>query len=333
MIRALVDAAEHSGVPAHALLHAAQLDVKRLTDPFGRFEFAEWEALQILALDMAGDPAFGLHIVERCSDAAFDLLARLAPHAPTLRDAVALCSQFGDLLVSGSHVSLEEDARYARVRYAFRRLSPRADRMHAEHAVTGFFRLIRVFAGKNVPLRRACFEHPAPSYREEYRRTFGTSERFDQPFTGLEFDRRVLDVRHLHQQPRIYALLREEAQRMLDSLATSEGYADRARHYLMAQSPSRIPKMNVAASALGISARSLRRHLAAEGVSYRALVQERLKEAAVRVLRASGGSVQEAARVTGFSDSASFHRAFKQWTGVNPTAYRLTSHSESSPRT
>jgi AraC-like DNA-binding protein len=322
MIRALVDATERSGVSTQALLQRAKLGEERLTDPFGRFEFDEYEALQTGALDLTRDDALGLHTIEHSSEAAFDLLARLVPHAPTLRDAVGLCSQFGALLLSGSHVVLEEEVEVARIRYAFRRLSPRVDRMHAEVAVAGFCRLLRVFAGKKVPLRRASFEHSAPDYRGEYRRVFGGAERFDQAFTGVEFERTLLDARHLHQQPRIYSLLREEAHRALDSLATGASHADRVRQYLMAQPSSRIPKMQVAASALGISARCLRRRLAAEGVCYRELVHERLKETATLVLRTPGGSVQEAARATGFSDSAAFHRAFKQWTGVTPTEFR-----------
>ena len=322
MVRALVDATERAGVPTQALLQNSQLDEERLTDPFGRFEFEEYEALQTRALDLTRDEALGLHIVEHGSEAAFDLLARLVPHAPTLRDAVGLCAQFGALLLSSTHVVLEEEIDVARIRYAFRRQSPRVDRMHAEIVVTGFCRLVRVFAGKKVPLRRASFEHPAPHYRAEYMRIFSGAERFDQAFTGIEFERTLLDARHLHQQPRIYSLLREEAHRVLDSLATGASHADRVRQYLMAQPSSRIPKMHVAAGALGMSARSLRRRLAAEGVSYRELVHEKLKEAATHVLRTPGGSVQEAARVAGYSDSAAFHRAFKQWTGVTPTEFR-----------
>ena len=85
--------------------------------------------------------------------------------------------------------------------------------------------------------------------------------------------------------------------------------------------------MAVAARELGISVRSLRRRLAEEGVSYRALVQEKLAEVAIQVLETPGRSVQEAAFATGFSDCTAFHRTFKQWTGVTPAEFQRRSAS------
>lgn len=327
MIRALVGVVEHSGIPKREFLRGTGLDEGRLADPFGRFDFDEYEALCGIALDMTRADSLGLHLGECATEAAFDLLAHLVPHAPTLRDALALCTQFGSLLISGSHVLVEESVDVARIRYAFRRLSPRVDRMHVELALVGFLRLIRVFAGPKALIDRVCFEHAAPCYRREYRRVFEGCERFEQAFNGIEFSRHLLDARHLHQHPRIYSLLHMEAQRTLETVTSGTGHADRVRRYLMTQPASRLPKMAVAARDLGMSGRSLRRRLADEGVSYRDLVRARLEETAAHVLLTPGRSVQEAAWATGFSDSSAFHRAFRQWKGVSPTEFQRKSHA------
>ena len=322
MIRALVDAAARSGVPKQELLRRAEIDEKELDDPFGRFEFDEYEAVYSLALDMTRDEALGLHVIEHCSEAAFDLLPHLLAVAPTPREGFKLCAQFGSLLVSGSHVAIQETADVARIRYSFRRLSPRVDQMHAELSMLGLSRLFHILAGPSAPIDRVSFEHPAPDHRREYQRLFGDSVRFGQPFTGIEFARTLLDVPHRHHQPATYSALRAEAHRQLESQGADPGQVERVRQYLLAQPASRVPKMHVAAGALGMSVRSLRRRLLAEGISYRELVHARLEEAAAHVLRSPGSSVQDAARVTGFSDIAAFHRAFKKWTGVTPTEFR-----------
>ena len=69
-------------------------------------------------------------------------------------------------------------------------------------------------------------------------------------------------------------------------------------------------------------ARTLRRRLAAEGVSFRALRDEALRERAVELLRRPGSAIAEVAFVLGFSDPTAFHRAFRRWTGVTPQAWR-----------
>jgi AraC-like DNA-binding protein len=322
VVRALVEMVERSGVARSDFMRRAGVADERLSDVAARFDLDEFDAIQRLALDVTGDEALGLHLAENASEAAFDVLGHLVSCAPTLREAIDLSSQFGRILFGDTQLFLEEQVGLARIRHDFRRISLRADRMHAEFTVAGLFRLVRTFAGARARIDGAYFEHVAPAHRHEYRRVFEGTERFKQPFTGVVFPRELLGARQLHQHPRLYSLLRDEAQRTLDALAQGAGHADRLKRYLLARPPCRIPNMDVAARELGMSVRSLRRRLAEEGVSYRALVQATLEDAAAQVLRTPGRSVQEAADAAGFSDSAAFHRAFKQWTGLTPTEFR-----------
>jgi AraC-like DNA-binding protein len=73
---------------------------------------------------------------------------------------------------------------------------------------------------------------------------------------------------------------------------------------------------------LAMSARSLQRRLSAEGVTYEALVEETRKEAARRYVAGSTLSLAEIAYLVGYSEPASFHRAFKRWYGVTPEGFR-----------
>src|SRR5262249_5117208 len=85
--RALVEVVEGSGVPRHEFLTKAALSEQRLADGDERFTIQELDAIQRLALDVTRDEALGLHLAERASEAAFDVLGHLVSHAPTLRDA------------------------------------------------------------------------------------------------------------------------------------------------------------------------------------------------------------------------------------------------------
>ena len=80
--------------------------------------------------------------------------------------------------------------------------------------------------------------------------------------------------------------------------------------------------MQAVALALGISVRSLRRRLAAEGRSYQSVESEALATAAKRLLRDERRTIQDTADRMGFADTTAFHRAFKRWTGTTPSAYR-----------
>ena len=79
--------------------------------------------------------------------------------------------------------------------------------------------------------------------------------------------------------------------------------------------------MNVAA-VLGISERSLHRRLAAEGQPFRQLDERVRGRLAERLLGDSDLGLDAIAAQLGYSEAASFSRAFKRWTGLAPSHWR-----------
>lgn len=76
------------------------------------------------------------------------------------------------------------------------------------------------------------------------------------------------------------------------------------------------------AARLGLSTRTLRRRLAAEGVTYKTLVDEVRASLAVELLSSAGLSVEDTAIRLGYAESASFIHAYRRWKGVTPSAHR-----------
>jgi AraC-like DNA-binding protein len=320
-VRALAEAVERAGASREALLAGAGIDPRRLEQVHDRFELREFAALQERALDLTRDEALGLHIAEQTTEASFDLVAHLVMHSPTLREALGLCAQFQRLLIDDARVILRETGAVATLEYEFARSTERSDRMHVEFVAAGLLRLVRTFGPAGVA-RAVWFEHARPTHHREYTRVFGGVERFGQPRTTLAFDRALLDRPQMHQHPALYSMLRAEAERALDRMTAGLRPSDQVREYLLARPPARIPDLATAARDLGVSERSLRRRLAAEATSYRALVRATLETSAGHWLRDPRRSIQETAHALGFSDAGAFHRAFKRWTGMTPKEYR-----------
>ncbi|WP_424753250.1 helix-turn-helix domain-containing protein [Methylobacterium sp.] len=76
------------------------------------------------------------------------------------------------------------------------------------------------------------------------------------------------------------------------------------------------------ADRLGTSSRTLQRHLAGQGVSLRAIVEESRLEIARVLLCKTDLDVQEIAARTGYSTPSGLARAFARWTGCSPRTYR-----------
>ena len=322
LVRAVVEAAERSVATRADLRGRIPFDWHRLEDPETRVEFEQFERVLSAAVAVTGDEALGLHVAEHMPEGAIDLLGHLAAHAPTMRDAVIIASQFTNLALDGVRVTVHDEEDAFVIRYAFPRSTAISDRALAEFLMGGGVRLARSFTGPRVTPRLACFEHERPRPDREYSRIFGDNQRFGQSVTSIAFDREIADRRQMHQHPELLDLLRAEAQRRLDRMATGVRPAMRLRQYLLAMPPSHIPEISAAARDLGMSERSLRRRLTADGTSYRDVVRSALEASAGRMLAQSTHTIKETAVALGFADVAAFHRAFKRWTGMTPGEYR-----------
>jgi AraC-like DNA-binding protein len=76
------------------------------------------------------------------------------------------------------------------------------------------------------------------------------------------------------------------------------------------------------AKALAMSPRSLRRKLEQEDTSFRTLVEEERRDTATQLLSGSDMKLDELAIHLGYTDTASFNRAFRRWMAMSPGEYR-----------
>ena len=77
---------------------------------------------------------------------------------------------------------------------------------------------------------------------------------------------------------------------------------------------------------LGMSTRTLSRKLAAEGTTFRRVLDEARCQLATALLHDRGLSVADIAFFLQYSEAAAFHRSFRRWTGLTPRGFREGVH-------
>jgi len=323
VIRGLLEAFERANIPRERFFEAAGFDPARLDEPDGRITLAEFDAWHELALDLTGDEALGLHMGEMANVTTYNLVASLVAHAGTLRQGVEALIRFHRLMLDRPAVQLIEQDRTATLQYDIAPGNLRGRRFRAELAMTGLYRMVRYFDRTARP-HTVSFEHPEPAHEAEYARIFEGAARFEQSFTGIVIDRELLGAATLNQDREFHAALEAQAEKRVSRLARSMTYAQRVRELLIERGASTRTDMNAVAKALGLSARSLRRRLYDEGISYNTIAEGALATLAKQLLSDEARSIQETAYTMGFSDPSAFYRAFKRWTGTTPKTYRTT---------
>ena len=193
-------------------------------------------------------------------------------------------------------------------------------RFLAEFIVASLCRRTRAFR-PDAQFERVSFAYPAPSYAGEYVRIFERQAQFDQAFTGIVFDRKLMEARAPHEDEELHAAVRAYSTRKLKNLTESTSFASRVQHVLLQQQLPRKTEMRSVAQTFGMSERSLRRRLLEEGTTFAAVVERSLASAAQNCLIDQGLTIQQTAFELGFSDKAAFHRAFKRWTRMTPSEF------------
>ena len=321
LVRGLAELLESAGISRSEFLRLAQLSPGAMESTDARLPRSEIVRLCELALDLAADPALGLHWGERLTDHIFTPVSQLVAHAATLRHAFDSVQQFRRLITDECNFEVHEDGDRVHVRVrTLAGASPRIRRFAMEMFVVSIHRLIRTFGADSRP-EHVDFEYDEPEYLAEYRRIFGSGVRFGQPQTRIVFDRRLMNAVPPHKDDDVHDALQSIALRRISRLTQRTPYSVRVHEHLVQLGPQLRADMGQAANALGISVRSLRRRLDAEGKTFHAIANEAVATVAKHRLRDKQRTIQEVAYDMGFSDASAFHRAFKRWTGLTPRTY------------
>jgi AraC-like DNA-binding protein len=321
MVRALVGAIERAGASRDRFLSAAGIDQRSIDDGDVRLPVGAYLRVIDAALEVSGDPALGLHMGEQARSVMFDVVGPLAEHASTLRQSLESTARYSRLLAAGHEPELHEEGALAVVRFPSLRGDFTAVRLTAEFAMAALLPMLRQFAGEGTRPESVDFAYAAPPHVAEYQRIFGDRVRFGRQLTAMSFPRAWLEQAQLYHSPELYALLKTQADRTLDRLDRDASLRERVERVLTQAEPRQLT-MDEVARQLEMSARSLRRRMLAEGLSYGDLVTRSRINAAKRMLQSPSISIQETAHAMGFASAAAFHRAFKRWTGMTPKQYR-----------
>jgi AraC-like DNA-binding protein len=183
-----------------------------------------------------------------------------------------------------------------------------------------FWQLLAWLAGGKLSAARFDFAFSMPAYAGAYRKIFTAPILFDQQQSAVWFTAEKLLDRVLRDEPSLRAFLAEAPGNVL--VPTRAGtIGARVRHHLQRTQPE-WPDLEACAATLRFSASTLQRRLAREGASFQSLKDELRRDIAIARLTTSPVPLIALSQELGFTDNTAFQRAFKNWTGTTPGAYR-----------
>jgi AraC-like DNA-binding protein len=319
LVMQLVDLVKQWDLSADELLAGCGVDEVEVREPESRVAFAAYLAIVERARVLTGEPGIGFYWGLQMRVSAFGYLGFATLSAPTLRDAIDVVVQFAPLIstamalrleVQGGVASLflDENADFGSVRDVV---------LHAR--LCGLWKVAPLITGRAFDAR-AEIAIPEPAYHARFVHLLPPAT-YGARVTRAIFKAEALDLPLLMADPAALRLARRQCERQLEAVGAAGRLVKTVRRLVWDRSGA-VRDPREIAEAVHLSPRTLRRRLALHGSSLSAILGEERKDRALVLLRSSELSMDRIAEMLGYGSVQNFTRAFRQWTGDTPAAYR-----------
>ena len=307
--------------PAKAL-EFAQITPSQAKKTSAHITALQMERISSFAMHELNDEVLGC-LSRKLPWGTYGMLVRASLTSPTLGVALKRWCRHHGLVADDIELSVEERDGKAHIRL-------RELKDLGEQREFGVLSVLRNLYGvacwlvdSRITLEQVHFAFEAPAHQAVYPLMFQGPVLFG---SAIPISELVMNASYL-----ALPLRRDEAalQRMLETALTLTVLQYRKDRLLLTQVkqalamyPQDTHSAEDLAPLLNLSPRSLHRQLKEEGTSLQVLKDEVRHERAIELLQRTRKPIKQVAESAGFQNEKSFIRAFKQWTGQTPAAFR-----------
>jgi len=321
MTRLAFARALEKGVDVEALLRKAGLSRIQIEDPHARISVRS----QVLFLDLVAkaldDDLLGFHLSQNFDLRMIGLLYYVLASSETLGEALGRVARYSSIVNEGFRVTVREGKEIDVVLESVG-IPRRLNRHQIEFSFATFMRACREITKLRLTAHQVRFAHRR-SLSTEMNSFFGCDVEFGAEIDQLTFSRSILGTTVASADPYLNRLLIKQYEDVLSHRKVNRNaFALTVENAIVPLLPHGKANAKDVARKLGMSQRTLARHLASEGLTFVGMLKELRMDLAKRDLGDRDLSISQIAWLLGYRDVGSFSHAFKRWTGDTPSATR-----------
>ena len=318
-VRCIVAAYQRYSKHPAAALKKAQITPSELKKSEHRITAWQMETLSGAAMQELDDEALGA-FSRKLPWGSYGMLARASLTAPSLGIALQRWCRHHALLTDDMvlRVVVSGDAAAITVQ---QRQPGQIGEFGLVHVLRNIHGLACWYVDSRIPLQAARFPFEAPPHQDAYPHLFPTALQFQAAQAEIRFDARYLALPLRRDEKALQHMLKRALPLTVLPYRRDRLLAQRVRQAL-AQPVTPAHNADMLAAALNLSPRSLHRQLQEEGVSLQQLKDEVRSDRAKDLLLRTAKPIKQIAAASGFRNEKSFIRAFRDWSGMSPGAFR-----------
>lgn len=323
MLCHLVQLAREQGIDHAPWFKGMRLDPMEIDDPATRLSYRQAGEIVARALPTLARPELGLVVGCRQDVGNFGLLGLAMKTASTFGEAVLLGMTYqrttGALLDIDTDTSVAgEVAMTARAPIVMPAILP----FLCEEMFASSLMVARELIGPAFRPLRLELAYRAPAYVDKYAELFQCELLFDRPCNAMVIDSEWMSFKFPTYNAVNARQVLELCRRQLANIASPQSELAATVERFLRQHVRENPPLSAIAGVMHLSERTLRRQLAADGISFSRLHDRIRTERALELLHDPALSISQVGVHIGFADAREFRRAFKRWTGHTPSEAR-----------
>jgi len=304
------------------ILDDCGIKAEDLENPESRIYKSDFTRLILAAIKQTEDEFLGFAgPVGKAKPGSFDMMSHAVINCSDLGQAMQRCSQFYDLL--DLQISTQVHQGVDGMQMSFQ-LDEKSDSRSFVMEASLFLsiRFLSWLVGKNIIPKCIHLDYAEEESSNDFKHWLPCPVLYKQPYNQLTIDK--LDARlPLIQTPvSLSEFLKHSLYELLNEQSLETSLELQIKSIVSKEGGNNLPDFVYICDRLNMTTQTLRRRLRKENTSYREIKDNIRRDAALSYLSKAHLSIDEISLSMGFSETSSFHRAFKNWTGQTPSSYR-----------
>jgi AraC-like DNA-binding protein len=291
-----------------------------LFDPGARVPLDRFQDLNVRALDLSGDPFFGLKSARYARPVHLGALGFAWLASGTLRSAFERLSRYSHVIQDKLLVELDDHGEFLRVRIDAR-IPLLCAPIREDGQLSVILKFCRTIAGEEFSPARVGFQQPEPDNTAYHYELFRCPIDFGAETTRMDIRREDADRRLTGSNDELASLNEHIVVKYLAHREKGDIVNQAKAAIIDALAEGQVTEHDVA-EALHMTTRNLHRRLGQHDTSFSQILTDTRKELAQQYIKDRSKTLTEISYLLGFSEASSFSRAYKRWTGVPPSEAR-----------
>lgn len=274
-----------------------------------------------LVVEQLDQPDFGLYVGSAYHLSAYGVLGLAITTSNNLLDATRLL--FKNILMTWTYMrwslSRDEDVVFVQL-HPLMNLGNCHQYMIDRDLIASYLIFKEAIAQK-LPLIEVNLTHQKPDYADQYDELFECPIKFGSDANGFVFDAKYLYEPLLQADAGTNAIYASECEDICQQLQGDVHFADLIKQHILSNEGHQC-NLEFIAQKLYTTPRTVQRKLAAEGTTYKKILEQVRRNHASKYLHSTNLTIDEIAYKLGYNEASAFCHAFKRWTGTSPRNHR-----------